>query len=157
MILTILAQGDPLTGLPAPSESLASWWPFAMAFLSFLIASISAAFAAWVKISEKKVDHAREAETRKTQIEIEELKMQFAHRKEFQDRLSEEFHKSLEENAKLRTELRESRQDVAARERVINELRGTIAELTLRVRHLEQEIGNSKRDPGKSPAIPKQS
>ena len=143
-LILLLAQGDRLTGLPAPTETIANWWPFAMAVLSFVVASVSAAFAAWVKISEKKVDHAREAETRKTQIEIEELKIQFEHRKEFQERLSDEFHKSLEENAKLRIELRESRQEVTARERVINELRGTVTELTLRVRHLELEIGNSK-------------
>ena len=96
------------------------------------------------QINEKKVDHAREAETRKTQIEIEKLKLQFEHRKEFQDKLSAEFHLALAENAKLREELTESRHEVTARERVINELRGTVAELTLRVRHLEQEIGNSR-------------
>ena len=98
------------------------------------------------QINEKKVDHARETETRKTQIEIEELELQFEHRKEFQNKFSAEFHLALAENAKLHDELTESRQKITARERVINELRGTVAEMTLRVRHLQHEIGNSRVD-----------
>jgi septal ring factor EnvC (AmiA/AmiB activator) len=139
-LLTLLAQIEtqsPLIGLPPPSEEHAGYWPIAMAIGSILIAGASAAFTAWTKIREKKVDTEHKQAAERTRVEIEALKIDAQQRKETFDSLSKEFQAALTEGRLLRTELRQTRAELNARDTVIAELRGTIDSLKARVRHLE--------------------
>ena len=123
---------DPLTSVPAP-DSLASWWPFAMAFLSLVVAGISAAFAAWVKLSEKKVDGKTSLDAAEAKAKVDRLRAEFDDQEKFRNTLMEAFEKSLEENEKLRA-------SIAKRDQLIAELRGKVESMRLRIMSLEKSV-----------------
>ena len=134
MIDLLLCVQDPvvLTGVPAP-DSLASWWPFAMAFLSLVVAGISAAFAAWVKLSEKKVDGKTSLDAAEAKAKVDRLRAEFDDQEKFRNTLMEAFEKSLEENEKLRA-------SIAKRDELIAELRGKVESMRLRILSLEKSV-----------------
>lgn len=144
MIRTLLifaqTQAPNLMGLPNPTASetdAGTWWPFIMAMLSLLVAAVSAAFAAWVKLTEKKVDKSAKDEAERTKIEIEQLKLEFEQRKQFETTLQNAFQSALTEGKALRDELRKALTDIHSRDQIIAELRGTVNALKARIRSLE--------------------
>ena len=145
-------QTPNLMGLPNPQASSSgadggSWWPFAMAILSLLVAAVSAGFAAWVKLNEKKVDKDTKAEQERTKVEIEQLKLEFEQRKQFEQSLQKAFKDSLEEGRQLRLELTSAIKEIHVRDKVIAELRGNIESLKMRIRYLEDLAGQPQEGP----------
>lgn len=137
MIHLLLAQD--LTQLPEPTNAQ-SWWPVAMALLSLLVGGASTAFAAYVKIKEKYVERVADQQAAATQIELEQLKLQFEQRKLTMDSLSSEFKFALAESRKLREELKQAREAIHDRDQIIAELRGTTEAMKARITHLESLI-----------------
>lgn len=108
-----------------------------MALLSLLVGGASTAFAAYVKIKEKSVERLADQQAAATQIELEQLKLQFEQRKLTMDSLSSEFKFALEESRRLREELKEARESIHGRDKIIAELRGITEALKARITHLE--------------------
>lgn len=111
-----------------------------MALLSLLVGGASTAFAAYVKIKEKHVERVADQQAAATQIELEQLKLQFEQRKLTMDSLSSEFKFALEESRKLREELKQAREAIHDRDQIIAELRGTTEAMKARITHLESLI-----------------
>ena len=128
-----------LMSIPPPTAEASNFWPLAMALLSLVVAAVSAGFAAWVKIREKKVDGDLKASAERQRIEIEQLKLQFEQRKEMMDTLSEEYKFALEEGRRLRAELDVAMKGITSRDEVIAGLRGDITSLRKRIATLEEK------------------
>ena len=104
-----------------------------MAFLSLVVAGISAAFAAWVKLSEKKVDGKTSLDAAEAKAKVDRLRAEFDDQEKFRNTLMEAFEKSLEENEKLRA-------SIAKRDQLIAELRGKVESMRLRIMSLEKSV-----------------
>ena len=148
--LFLLAQENPLMGVPAPTES-SSWWPFAMALLSLLIAGLSAAFAAWVKLSEKKQDHqaANDAATAKARADRAIAQLEDQNR--FRDSLQSSLDSSLAEGVRLRDELKEALKVIAERNELVAELRGKLSESVAMVETLRSRVSSLEQSLVRSP------
>lgn len=140
-----------LIDMPPPIESLATWWPLIGFGVSLFLAACSAAWAAWLQFqqwknsrTEKQIESDRErniqAEQRKQAVEIEELKLNFEQRQKLLDSLSKQFEMQLDEGRKMREELTKARDELRNRDQIISELRQTIAEMQIRIKHLEKEL-----------------
>jgi chromosome segregation ATPase len=152
-----MMQDNPLGDVP-PIESIEPWWPMIGMVVSMGVSAISVGFAAWMKYRElshtretKIIDREKEAaiqaEQRKQSVEIEEIKLTFAARQQVVDSLNKQFenlshqyHTQLEEGRKMREELARARQELRDRDDIIGELRATVAEMQMRIKHLEREL-----------------
>ena len=114
-----------LTSVPAPS-GVASWWPF-------IVAGVSALFAAWVKISEKKVDAKTSLDAAEAKAKVDRLRAEFDDQEKFRNTLMAAFEKALEENEKLRA-------SIVERDKVISDLLGTVESMRKRINSLEASV-----------------
>ena len=104
-----------------------------MAFFSLVVAGISAAFSAWVKLSEKKVVGKTSLDAAEAKAKVDRLRAEFDDQEKFRNTLMEAFEKSLEENEKLRA-------SIAKRDQLIAELRGKVESMRLRILSLEKSV-----------------
>ncbi len=143
--LLICQTETPLTAIPSPSAAIASWWPFCMAVLALFVSAGAAAFAAWVKFREKQIDHDQEADSRRLNLEVEELKLQFELRKHFHEQLTSQIQDQLAEGRLLREELTKARVEIWDRDKVIAELRGSMVTMQAQIGKLEREVAELER------------
>lgn len=104
-----------------------------MAILSLVVAGVSAAFAAWVKLSEKKADGKTSLDAAEAKAKVDRLRAEFDDQERFRNTLMAAFEKSLEENEKLRA-------SIVERDRIIAELRGKVESMRLRISSLEASV-----------------
>jgi hypothetical protein len=142
-----LAQGLPSIGeLPAPGG--VSWWPYVAWSIMALISIVSAGFAAWMKLSEKRLDIEREAEAKKLGLEVESLKLDFEQRKNFTDRIIAECERAKLDEAKSKEEVWRVLAIVNERDKTIREQHDLIFELKAKVSKMEIEIDRLKHSMG---------
>lgn len=140
-------------GMPAPTaaDAPSPWtWQLIVMFVSTLIATVSAAFAAWVKLREKKGDNETRLAAETAQANVDKLKSEFEAQERFRDSLQESLKESLEEGARLRVEIKGTRDEMRS---LINEnatlraendsLKSTLAANEKRIESLEKAVASS--------------
>ena len=138
--ILLLAQANPdnpLMGLPNPTVSGGSWWPTITAVVSLLIGGVGAAFGAWVKLQDKKIDKDSETKESVLQLEIERLKCEFEQRKEFVDTIIDECKSLRKTLADRDISLSSAYTQINERDRDNAELRAKVTTLEARVKTLE--------------------
>jgi predicted RNase H-like nuclease (RuvC/YqgF family) len=129
--------------MPMPDGSGFHWQTVAW-IVMILVSATSAIFAAWVKLSEKRLDIDREADAKKLALEIESLKFDFEQRKSFTDRIIAECERAKEGETKAREEVWKVLTIVNERDKTIREQHDMIFELKSKVSKLEMEINQLK-------------
>lgn len=124
-------QDNPLKGLPAPTDG--TWWDTFVALTPWAFMAVSAIFAAWVKIREKRVDADAQNDASRLALEVEQLQAEFKQRKEFTDTI-------LQEGDRLRERLSEAYKQIVERDKINAELQATIASMDSRIKTLESQI-----------------
>ena len=121
-------------GTPPPSDGFSGWWPV----LAWLIPVVLTGVGSWWLQREKSRNELRLAELREqteqaskqAAVEIEAMKSANEQQKRLFETMHNQYEAALEEDRKLREELRlsreQSRQSLAKRDEEIAELRATI-------------------------------
>ena len=126
----LLAQDGPLMGTPAPNSGVSDWWPI----LSWLIPVVLTGAGSWWLQREKSRNEIRLAELREqteqaskqAAVEIESIKASLEQQKLLFETMHKQYEAALDEDRKLREELRLSREALSKRDEEIAELRTTI-------------------------------